>query len=45
VIQRELADPIALSVLQGEYHDGDTIEVDAVADGDLVFTRRSFTNV
>ena len=45
VIQRELADPIALAVLQGDYADGDTIEVDAVADGGLVFTRRSFTAV
>jgi ATP-dependent Clp protease ATP-binding subunit ClpB len=45
VIQRELADPIALAVLQGDYADGDTIEVDAVADGGLVFTRRTFTTV
>ncbi len=45
VIQRELADPIALAVLQGDYADGDTIEVDAVADGGLVFTRRTFTAV
>jgi len=45
VIQRELADPIALAVLQGDYVEGDTIEVDAIADGGLVFTRRSFTNV
>jgi ATP-dependent Clp protease ATP-binding subunit ClpB len=45
VIQKELADPIALAVLQGDYADGDTIEVDSVADGGLVFTRRSFTAV
>jgi ATP-dependent Clp protease ATP-binding subunit ClpB len=38
VIQRELADPIALSVLQGEYKEGDTITVDASPDG-LVFLR------
>jgi ATP-dependent Clp protease ATP-binding subunit ClpB len=40
VLQREIADPVALQMLQGEYHDGDTIVVDAGADG-LVFTRRS----
>ncbi len=45
VIQRELADPIALAVLQGDYGEGDTIEVDAVADGGLVFTRRSLSNI
>ena len=38
VIQRELADPIALSVLQGEYKEGDTITVDSSPDG-LVFLR------
>jgi len=38
VIQREVADPIALALLQGEYHDGDTIVVDGSPDG-LVFTK------
>ncbi len=38
VIQREIADPIALSLLQGEYREGDTITVDASPDG-LVFLR------
>ncbi len=38
VIQREVVDPIALSVLQGEYREGDTITVDASPDG-LVFLR------
>jgi ATP-dependent Clp protease ATP-binding subunit ClpB len=38
VIQKEIADPIALSVLQGEYREGDTITVDASPDG-LVFLR------
>ena len=38
VIQREVADPIALALLQGEYSDGDTIMVDASPDG-LVFTK------
>jgi ATP-dependent Clp protease ATP-binding subunit ClpB len=37
VLQREVADPIALALLKGEYHDGDTILVDAAADGGLVF--------
>jgi ATP-dependent Clp protease ATP-binding subunit ClpB len=38
VIQREIADPIALALLQGEYADGETIRVDASPDG-LVFTK------
>jgi ATP-dependent Clp protease ATP-binding subunit ClpB len=35
VIQRELQDPLALALLQGRFHDGDTIRV-AVRDGELV---------
>jgi len=38
VIQREIADPVALALLQGEYQDGDTIRVDVSADG-LVFAK------
>ena len=38
VIQREIADPIALALLQGEYGDGDTIAVGASPDG-LVFEK------
>jgi ATP-dependent Clp protease ATP-binding subunit ClpB len=38
VIQREIADPIALALLQGEYADGDVIRADASPDG-LVFTK------
>jgi ATP-dependent Clp protease ATP-binding subunit ClpB len=38
VIQREVADPIALALLQGEYRDGDTVRVDASPDG-LVFAK------
>jgi ATP-dependent Clp protease ATP-binding subunit ClpB len=38
VLQREVADPIALELLQGEFRDGDTIVVDASPDG-LVFTK------
>jgi ATP-dependent Clp protease ATP-binding subunit ClpB len=37
VLQREIADPIALDVLKGTYQPGDTIVVDAKADGGLVF--------
>ena len=38
VIQRELADPIALDLLKGAYREGDTIRVDARPDGGLAFT-------
>jgi ATP-dependent Clp protease ATP-binding subunit ClpB len=37
VLQREVADPIALELLKGAYTDGDTIVVDAAPDGHLVF--------
>ena len=37
VLQREVADPIALDLLKGSYADGDTIVVDAAPDGHLVF--------
>jgi len=37
VLQREVADPIALELLKGDYRDGDTILVDAKPDGGLVF--------
>ncbi len=36
VIQREIADPIALGVLKGDYVDGDVVLVDA-SDGSLTF--------
>ncbi len=45
VLQREVADPIALAVLQGEYADGDTIVVDSVPDGGLVFNKKQDTPV
>ncbi len=38
VLQKEVADPIALELLQGNYGDGDVIQVDASPDG-LVFHR------
>jgi ATP-dependent Clp protease ATP-binding subunit ClpB len=37
VLQRELADPIAMGLLSGTYRDGETIVVDATPDGGLVF--------
>jgi len=33
VLQREIADPVALGILSGSYAEGDTITVDAGADG------------
>ena len=40
VIQRELQNPIAMEVLEGRYHEGDTIVVGADG-GRIAFTRRS----
>jgi ATP-dependent Clp protease ATP-binding subunit ClpB len=37
VLQRQLADPIAMGLLSGTYRDGETIVVDATPDGELVF--------
>jgi len=37
-VQRELQDPLALKILQGEFHDRDTARVDA-RDGELVFEK------
>jgi len=36
-IQRELQDPLALQILAGDFHEGDTIQVD-MADGTLQFS-------
>jgi ATP-dependent Clp protease ATP-binding subunit ClpB len=41
VIQKQLADQIALGVLKGDYHDGDIVSVDAAPDGGLQFSRRA----
>ena len=38
VIQKRLVDKLALAMLEGEFAEGDSIEVD-VADGDLTFTK------
>ena len=40
VIQREVADPIALALLKGDYPEGDVVVVDATADGGLTFSAR-----
>ncbi len=40
VLQREVADPVALALLRGEYREGDVVVVDAMPDGQLVFSRR-----
>jgi len=37
VLQREVADPIALGILEGRYSEGDTVVVDAAPDGGLSF--------
>jgi ATP-dependent Clp protease ATP-binding subunit ClpB len=37
VLQREVADPIALDLLKGDFQPGETIVVDAKPDGGLVF--------
>jgi hypothetical protein len=38
VLQREVADPIALGLLQGAYGDGEIVRIDSSPDG-LVFSR------
>jgi ATP-dependent Clp protease ATP-binding subunit ClpB len=39
-IQREIAQPLATRLLQNEFHDGDTIVVDAQKSGQMVFRRK-----
>ena len=41
VIQKQLTDRLALALLEGELHEGDSVRVDAV-DGELVFSARAF---
>jgi ATP-dependent Clp protease ATP-binding subunit ClpB len=41
VIQKEIADPVALALLKGDYSDGDVVVVDATSDGTLSFSRRA----
>jgi ATP-dependent Clp protease ATP-binding subunit ClpB len=40
VIQKRLVDRLALAMLEGEFAEGDTVEVD-VADGDLTFRKKA----
>ena len=39
VIQREVQNPLALAILEGEYAEGDTVRVDHDPEGGLAFTR------
>ena len=41
VLQKEIADPIALGLLKGDFHDGDIVMVDATKDGSLSFSRKA----
>ena len=45
VLQREVADPIALEVLKGTYQSGDTIIVDASPDAGLVFEQAATAEI
>jgi ATP-dependent Clp protease ATP-binding subunit ClpB len=45
VIQRELADPIALGLLKGDYAAGDTVVVDATPEGTLAFSAAATTEI
>jgi len=38
VLQREIADPLALKVLEGAYADGDTVTLDATPDGAITLS-------
>ncbi len=38
-IQRFVQDPLALKILEGEFSEGDTIEVDANSGNELVFSK------
>ena len=39
VIQREISDALALRLLEGEFHEGDVVVVDAAPDGGVVLTK------
>jgi ATP-dependent Clp protease ATP-binding subunit ClpB len=45
VLQREVADPLALALLKGDYREGDTIVVDAAGDGGLVFDQAATAEI
>ncbi|MSO78470.1 MAG: ATP-dependent chaperone ClpB [Acidimicrobiia bacterium] len=44
VIQKEIADSVALGLLKGDYSDGDVVVIDAASDGQLAFSRRQAVN-
>jgi ATP-dependent Clp protease ATP-binding subunit ClpA len=44
VIQKEIADSVALGLLKGDYSDGDVVVIDAANDGQLTFSRRQDVN-
>jgi ATP-dependent Clp protease ATP-binding subunit ClpB len=44
VIQKEIADSVALGLLKGDYSDGDIVVVDAANDGQLTFSRQQAVN-
>ncbi|HVM39924.1 MAG TPA: AAA family ATPase, partial [Acidimicrobiia bacterium] len=39
VLQREIADPLALKLLEGEFREGDTVVADAAPDGGVLLTK------
>ena len=41
VVQRRVEDPLALALLEGRYGEGDTVVVDAAADGDGLVVRKA----
>ncbi|HEY5164651.1 MAG TPA: AAA family ATPase, partial [Acidimicrobiia bacterium] len=45
VLQKEVADPIALGLLKGDYHDGDVVQVDASSDAQLTFSRSAAVTI
>jgi len=45
VLQREVADPIALDLLKGAYREGDTVLVDAQPGGGLVFDSAAHADI
>jgi ATP-dependent Clp protease ATP-binding subunit ClpB len=41
VVQREVADPLALALLKGDFHESEAVVVDATPDGQLTFERKA----
>lgn len=40
MIQQEVQNPLAMKLLAGEFHEGDTVRVEAGAKGELVFSKK-----